>query len=84
MSDLEKLLAAKAKADGALADAETVLLERLADAKAAYREDRSEKNKAAKAKAVEDLQAYRAVVRSGRGGVSVGGDAVRANEQSEG
>lgn len=75
MSDFEGLLAAKAAADAALADAESALLGELATAKAAHREAPTPDTKARKDSAVGEVQAYRAVTRQGRDSHAVGGDA---------
>jgi hypothetical protein len=84
VSHLEDLLAAKATADEALAEAEGELLAELVDAKQAAREDPSEDNRARKVAAVEAIQQWRFVVREGREAHAVGGDAFLSPEQNGG
>jgi hypothetical protein len=66
VTDLERLLAEKQAADAALAEIEAALLASLVAAKDAHRSDPNEATRAAKAEAVADVRAYRAVVRAGR------------------
>lgn len=80
MSDLERLLAAKADADRQLAEAEAGLLAELVAAKKAYRADRSPGNRDRKDTAAAAVQAYRAVIRAGRTVHDVAGDAVASLE----
>jgi hypothetical protein len=80
VSDLERLLAAKADADRQLAEAETGLLAELVTAKKAYRANRSPANRERKDAAVAAISAYRLVVRVGRTVHDVAGDTVVALE----
>lgn len=85
--DFEALLRALAEAKAALLAAEAEATAELIHAKAACREDPSEENRDRKARAVENIQALRALVRADRDkgpGVTVGGDAFLSPEQNEG
>lgn len=75
-TDLDRLVAAYGEAKTAFEGAEERLLAELSEAKAAYRDDQSEGNKARKAAAAERVQAYRRMARADRADVVVGGDAV--------
>ncbi len=85
--DFEALLKALAEAKAALLAAEAEATEELINAKAAYREDPSEGNRDRKARAVENIQALRAMVRADRSrepGATLGGDVFLSPEQNEG
>lgn len=72
MTDLERLLAEKAAADSALAEAEAGLLDDLAAAKEDHRLHPTPGTRAGKVAAAERLRAYRSVVRGGRTQLLVG------------
>jgi hypothetical protein len=74
-TDFTSLLTDLADAKAALLDAETRATEKLIAAKAAYRDNPTDANRARKAAAVEHIQALRAAVRADRTGTTVAGDA---------
>jgi hypothetical protein len=85
--DFEALLRAVVEAKAALLAAEAEATEELINAKAAYRKDPSDENRDRKARAVEDIQALRALVRADRAqgsGAELGGDVFLSPEQNEG
>lgn len=73
--DFEALLDALAEAKAALLAAEAEATTELIHAKALYREEPTDVNRARKVKAVETIQALRAAVRADRKGIQVAGDA---------
>jgi len=73
--DLAALIEQRAALDAQITEAHVAALSELIDAKAAYRDDPTEQNRARKAAAVATLQQLRAHLRAGRTGVQVGGDA---------
>jgi hypothetical protein len=76
-----------AEAKAALLAAEAEATEELIHAKTAYREDPSEENRDRKTRAVENIQALRALVRQDRAkesGAELGGDVFLSPEQNEG
>jgi hypothetical protein len=85
--DFEALLTALAEAKANLLAAEAEAVEELIHAKTAYREDPSEENRDRKARAVDNIQALRALVRADRAkepGAALGGDVFLSPEQNEG
>lgn len=80
---INELIAAREKADAALAAAGDDLKAELVAAKTAYRADPTDDTRARRDAASARVQAWRAAIRSGRGGVNVGGDAA-ATDPSEG
>ncbi len=85
--DFEALLKALAEAKANLLAAEAEATEELIHAKAAYREDPSAETRERRDRAVDNIQALRALVREGRAkgpGAELGGDVFLTPEQSEG
>lgn len=78
------LLAAKKKADAALAAHEAELVAELVAAKDAARREPNERNRGRKARAVAAVQEARAHARQGRTGHAVGGDAFLSPVQNGG
>jgi DNA-binding FadR family transcriptional regulator len=83
MSQFNDLLAAKRAADEALADFEATLIAELVQAKDAHRKSPTDTTRQAKAAAVANIQAHRALLRATRTDL-VGGDAFVSPEQNEG
>lgn len=77
--DLAALIAQRAALDEAIGGAHDDALAELVAAKAAYRADPSEANRARKAAAVTAVQQVRAHLREGRTTTQVGGDAFLSN-----
>lgn len=84
MPDTDDLLARKGQLDTEITDGSAAALSELLDAKAAYRADASEANRARKRAAAENVQRFRAVQRAGRTGHAVGGDAYITTDGTEG
>lgn len=85
--NFEALLTALAEAKAALLAAEAEATEELIHAKAACREDPTDENRERKARAVDNIQTLRALVREGRAkgpGATLAGDVFLSPEQNEG
>ncbi len=81
--DLEGLLAAKADADAAVAEAEQQLLDELAAAKDAHRDDPTPESKDRRDAVAADVRAYREATRAFRTSL-VGGDATTGQPTDDG
>lgn len=63
------------------APSEAELLAELTEAKAAYRDDRTEDNRERKATAVDAIRSHRIATRSDRGAPTIGGDAYLTGQE---